>query len=212
MCEVSAAHRARNIDSVREAQRARNREVRARATAKRKAQLTPEAIAAAMALSKERTAARRARQNAAKRAKYAANPEPFKERGRRSKAARREATAAYKRAIYSSQRECRRFVLNTRMRNRMGQALRRGKGGVSWTEVAGYSVDELMAHLERQFVRGMGWNNMGEWHIDHIVPLATFRYESASDPEFKRAWALTNLRPLWAKENFRKGARATSLI
>ena len=81
-----------------------------------------------------------------------------------------------------------------------------------WWTLVGYTAEELARHLERQFVKGMGWNNMGEWHIDHIVPLVTFKFTSANDPEFKAAWALTNLRPLWSKANRSKGARRTLLI
>ena len=53
---------------------------------------------------------------------------------------------------------------------------------------------------------------MGEWHIDHIVPLASFVIAGPDDPELRRAWALTNLRPLWAKDNMRKGAKVETLL
>jgi 5-methylcytosine-specific restriction endonuclease McrA len=51
----------------------------------------------------------------------------------------------------------------------------------------------------------MTWENFGDWHVDHRVPLASFNYASADDPEFRAAWALTNLQPLWKRENLRKG-------
>lgn len=76
----------------------------------------------------------------------------------------------------------------------------------------GYSKGELMRHLEKQFLKDMGWHNMGQWHIDHIIPLSSFNYSSVSDPEFKRAWALTNLRPLWAAENRAKSDKRLSLL
>src|SRR3546814_3330220 len=46
-----------------------------------------------------------------------------------------------------------------------------GKNGRSWEILVGYTVADLMAHLERQFLPGMSWDNRGEWHIDHIRPL-----------------------------------------
>jgi hypothetical protein len=98
------------------------------------------------------------------------------------------------------------------MRGRFHKVLTRRKAGRSWREFVDYSVEELVAHLERQFLKGMSWENMGEWHIDHIVPLAAFTITGADDPELRRAWALTNLRPIWAKENLRKGARVASLL
>src|SRR3546814_9720873 len=69
-----------------------------------------------------------------------------------------------------------------------------GKNGRSWETLVGYTVADLMAHLERQFLPGMSWDNRGEWHIDHIRPLCSFEFTSLDDPQFREAWALTNLR------------------
>src|SRR3546814_9626669 len=66
--------------------------------------------------------------------------------------------------------------------------------------------------LERQFLPGMSWDNRGEWHIDHIRPLCAFEFTSPDDPQFREAWALTNLRPLWARDNLRKGGRLDLLL
>lgn len=64
-----------------------------------------------------------------------------------------------------------------------------------------------MAHLERQFLPGMTWENRGEWHIDHIRPLCSFQFQTPDCPQFREAWALTNLQPLWAQDNLKKGGR-----
>ena len=58
----------------------------------------------------------------------------------------------------------------------------------------------------------MGWHNMGEWHIDHIVPVSSFTITSADDADFKACWALTNLRPMWADENRSKGDKRLTLL
>lgn len=79
-------------------------------------------------------------------------------------------------------------------------------------DILGYTVDELKHHLERQFLPGMSWANMGKWHIDHIVPLASFTFRDAGDPEVKRAGALTNLRPIWAHDNHVKKDKREFLI
>jgi 5-methylcytosine-specific restriction endonuclease McrA len=50
------------------------------------------------------------------------------------------------------------------------------------------------------------------WHIDHIIPISSFSFSSPEDPEFKAAWALTNLRPLWAAQNISKGAKREVLL
>lgn len=77
----------------------------------------------------------------------------------------------------------------------------------------GYTMRELIVHLERQFLRGMSWENYGSaWHIDHIIPLASFSFTSQDDPDLKVAWGLPNLRPLWAEDNLAKRDRVESLL
>lgn len=93
----------------------------------------------------------------------------------------------------------------------MLQALRKQKDGRMWETLAGYTREQLVRHLERQFMRGMSWANHGtKWHIDHIRPVSSFTFGSAD--EIKACWALTNLRPLWKSENLAKHARRTHLI
>jgi hypothetical protein len=86
------------------------------------------------------------------------------------------------------------------------------KGGRRTDRVLGYTADELRAHLERQFVKGMGWHNADQWHVDHIIPVKAFSITSVDDPDFAACWALSNLRPIWADENRRKGARRVNLL
>jgi hypothetical protein len=104
-----------------------------------------------------------------------------------------------------------------RLQRRMSAAVRRclrgdKAAGSKWLDLVGYSAAELHAHIEKQFLPKMGWHNMPKWHIDHILPLALFRFSSSDDPEFKAAWALTNLRPLWAPENIRKQDKREHLL
>ncbi len=79
-------------------------------------------------------------------------------------------------------------------------------------ELLGFTPDQLKGHLERQFAKGMTWANFGKWHVDHVMPLSSFDYESADDEQFRRAWALSNLRPLWADKNLSKGAKRLTLL
>lgn len=102
--------------------------------------------------------------------------------------------------------------LDQRMKTAVAVALKGGKAGRSWETLLGFTLNELMAHIERQFMPGMSWDNMGEWHIDHIVPKSSFEYSTAEDADFRAAWALTNLRPLWALENWSKGPKRLLLL
>lgn len=85
-----------------------------------------------------------------------------------------------------------------------------------WESLVGYTLDDLIFHLERQFLPGMSWKNhgkgKGKWHIDHIIPRALHSYESADDADFKACWALTNLRPLWSEQNISKHAKRLYLL
>lgn len=71
----------------------------------------------------------------------------------------------------------------------------------------GCSREELRAHLESQFKDGMSWENYGRngWHVDHKHPVSRF---DLTNPDQQRAcFHWTNLQPLWAIDNIRKGNR-----
>lgn len=79
------------------------------------------------------------------------------------------------------------------------------KSKCGWQNAVGYTLDELVKHLEAQFDENMSWDNYGSyWHIDHIKPKSLFVFESLESEQFKECWSLINLRPLEAKENIRK--------
>jgi hypothetical protein len=67
-------------------------------------------------------------------------------------------------------------------------------------EVLGYSSEEFKKHFEKLFEEGMSWENWGEWHIDHKIPISYFN--KSEDP--KKVNSLDNLQPLWAIENIKK--------
>jgi hypothetical protein len=71
-------------------------------------------------------------------------------------------------------------------------------------EVLKYSPEELISHLEKQFKDGMSWDNYGEWHVDHILPITSFNIQEIGDEEFMKCWSLSNLQPMWGEENIRK--------
>jgi hypothetical protein len=102
--------------------------------------------------------------------------------------------------------------ISKRMSTRMRASLKGLKSGASWESLVGYTAAELKKHIERQFTEGMSWENMSEWHIDHIVPIAAFVFDSYESDDFKACWSITNLRPLWASENVRKHASRNYLL
>jgi hypothetical protein len=70
-------------------------------------------------------------------------------------------------------------------------------------KIVGCSPIELKEYLERNFTHGMSWNNQGDWHIDHIKPLASAKTEE----ELYILCHFTNLQPMWAADNIKKGSK-----
>lgn len=94
------------------------------------------------------------------------------------------------------------FKLKCNLRNRTSNAFR-NKGyskNTKTQQMLGVDWEVAKQHIERQFKKGMNWRNYGEWHIDHIIPLA-----AAKTPErLKKLCHYTNLQPMWAEDNLSK--------
>jgi hypothetical protein len=71
----------------------------------------------------------------------------------------------------------------------------------STIEMLGYSANDLKTHLENLFMENMSWENYGEWHIDHKIPVSKFDKETPMNI----VNGLDNLQPLWAFDNLSKG-------
>lgn len=112
----------------------------------------------------------------------------------------REKTRAYHckhMAIY--RRDPKNKILEA-VRKRLKKVLKNSKRGFSISKSISCSPNQLRQHIESQFKDGMSWENYGKWHIDHIKPISSFPLE-----EVWRANHYTNLQPLWALDNLRKG-------
>ena len=122
----------------------------------------------------------------------------------------REHVNQYKRDYERKRRaEDPKYRLGVRTRTAVWQMLKeRNVNKMNKTfDLLGYSLEELMAHLEALFTIGMTWDNYGEWHVDHKIPMASFNFETTDDREFKLCWCLDNLQPLWGPENLSKGTK-----
>ena len=125
------------------------------------------------------------------------------------------------------------FKLRSRVSGSIRNFLKKSffsKNGKSILNFLPYTMEELKNHLESLFSHPdnltvddqvwMNWNNWGPfkrekwndndpntwiWQIDHIIPHSTFLYTSMEDEEFKKCWALENLRPLRADLNQNDG-------
>ncbi len=101
------------------------------------------------------------------------------------------------------------YKLTVNLRNRLNRAIEDNYKSGSAVRDLGCSIQELKLYLESQFTEEMNWNNHGKWHIDHIKPLASF--DLTKREELLKACNYTNLQPLWAVDNLKKGDRTSSL-
>ncbi len=88
------------------------------------------------------------------------------------------------------------------LRVRMWYALNGEKGIGSAVRDLGCSLATFRLYIENQFEEDMTWDNYGEWHLDHVLPLASF--DLMDRVQFLEAANWLNYQPLWAKDNLRK--------
>ena len=94
------------------------------------------------------------------------------------------------------------YNLQCRLRSRLRDCLFRQTMTESTSNLLGCTWDHLKVHIEKQFHAGMTWENMGEWHVDHIIPCSAFKDDLQETQ--KIAFWYQNLQPLWARKNLVK--------
>jgi hypothetical protein len=101
------------------------------------------------------------------------------------------------------------FNLNFKMRRAICESLKGNKAGRRWESLVGYTLADLIKRLNETMPVGYTWQDFlqGKFHIDHIIPISAFNFTRPEHTDFKRCWALSNLRLLPAKENLIKGAK-----
>ena len=200
-----AEYRAANLEAIRAQQKAyrgANREELKRRCRERRA-ADPEAYRA-----KERARVKTPEQRAAAVARVRKWQEENRERHRewmRNNRKRRMASEPTFKATIAMRR---RFYMAIRNQVYDGWNIRSGQA----VRLLGCTMAEFVAYIESLWSDGMTWENWtcDGWHIDHIVPLAAF--DLSDEEQVKAACHYTNLRPLWAKDNLRKGAKVDASI
>jgi hypothetical protein len=94
------------------------------------------------------------------------------------------------------------FRIQSNLRTRIWNALKYNRKSNSTTNLLGCSIENFRLHIQSKFQDGMTWENYGEWHIDHILPCASF--DLSDFEQQKVCFHHTNLQPLWAEENIKK--------
>ena len=97
------------------------------------------------------------------------------------------------------------YAMIKRLRVRLNHAIRaiNGKKADKTLELIGCSPRELYEHLEALFQPGMSWENRNLWHVDHKRPVSSF--DLSSPDQQRECFHWSNLQPLWAEDNLKKG-------
>jgi len=143
---------------------------------------------------------KRQKERDAEKKRYHADIEKSREKYRiKSKKYRKQAAAR----IRKRRKEDSLFCMILRCRSRIARTIDRKKNPKRTKDMLGCSWEDLFKHIENKFQRGMSWENRGEWHIDHIIPLSSAKNQE----EIEKLCHYTNLQPLWASENLQKGKK-----
>lgn len=96
------------------------------------------------------------------------------------------------------------YKLITNQRTRISGILKKAKN-TKTLYLLGCTAQFLKKYLEDKFLEGMTWDNYGKygWHVDHIIPCSTF--DLTDIKQQKICFHYTNLQPLWAIDNLKKG-------
>ena len=95
--------------------------------------------------------------------------------------------------------------------NTVGNSVRKAIGDgkeCSSVQYLGLDIESYRWHIEQLFENGMSWDNYGEWHIDHIIPLKYMKENiPPSIEEVVSRLHFSNTQPKWAFDNISKGNR-----
>lgn len=94
------------------------------------------------------------------------------------------------------------YDLAIKLRGRFSKAIKKEYKSGSAVKDLGCTTKEFKLYIEAQFQPGMTWNNYGEWHLDHVIPLSYF--DLTDRTQVQEACHYLNIQPLWAKDNLKK--------
>lgn len=99
------------------------------------------------------------------------------------------------------------YKIRENLRTRIRGALRGNQKSQKTESLLGCTINFFREHFKNQFSIDMTWEKFlnSEIHIDHIKPCASF--DLSIDSEQHKCFHYTNLQPLWAIDNLKKGAK-----
>jgi hypothetical protein len=134
------------------------------------------------------------------------NPDKIKEYSKKSYLKNKKSLSLYSKKYQKNRRlNDPIFKLTSNLRNLIKNSLiKQGYDKKSKTqEIVGMSYEDFRNYIECKFTDGMSWENYGDWHLDHIVPICSAKSES----EAISLCYYENFQPLWAIDNQTKGGK-----
>lgn len=100
------------------------------------------------------------------------------------------------------------YRLNRIISTGIKRSLNAKKNGFHWEDILGYCYLDLIKRLKKTIPQGYRWIDYeaGKTNlsIDHIIPVSAFNFSTFDDLDFKRCWALSNLRLISLNDNKQK--------
>ena len=95
------------------------------------------------------------------------------------------------------------FRMKRRLRERIRDYMKGNHIGKKTKEIVGLDYKEFKTYISNKFTENMNWDNYGDWHLDHIIPLC----EAKTEEDLFKLNHYTNLQPLWAEDNLKKNRK-----
>ena len=137
---------------------------------------------------------------------YSSNKDKYRERARRWRAAHPIERRLKAKRDNEAKRKSLMWHIERKILRKMDRYAKHGISRLARTateNTLGYTFAQLRAYIESKFTEAMTWDLLmdGKIEIDHVIPRSSFYYESVHDQDFKDCWALSNMQPLWKKDN-----------
>ena len=91
------------------------------------------------------------------------------------------------------------FRITSNLRTRVRKAIKGINKSQTTIGLLGCSIEQFKNYIEKQFKKGMTWNNYGKWELDHIKPWCSF--DLTYPEQQKQCFNYSNTQPLWRKEH-----------
>ncbi len=95
------------------------------------------------------------------------------------------------------------FRMKKNLRDRIRQYLIGENKSIRTRDVVGLDKNEFKLYIQSKFDKDMSWENYGQWHLDHIIPLC----HAKDNVDALNLNHYSNLQPLWAEDNLKKNRK-----